>query len=251
MRKIAFCFLVYDGIHHESIWYNLFKNIDPNRYTIYIHAKEEKQFRYFDSYRIKSIPTEYARISIVEAQTLLLEAALQDKDNQHIIFLSQSCIPFQSFETIYRRLSIEKSYFTVANPASCFPRCNSVLQYIDKKHIQKHYQWSILNRKHATCLVEHRDYLKWFQTVSAPDEHCYLTALFVQGFQEEIILAEGKHGTTFVNWDESDGSKPKSYRTISSKELENLCTSTFLFGRKFEPTCESTLAIPFYRNHIG
>ena len=41
-KKIALCFLIYDKINHEQIWYDYLKNIDPNKYNIYIHYKTNK-----------------------------------------------------------------------------------------------------------------------------------------------------------------------------------------------------------------
>ena len=34
MKKIAFCFLIYDIINHEELWNIFFKNIDTNKYNI-------------------------------------------------------------------------------------------------------------------------------------------------------------------------------------------------------------------------
>ncbi len=39
-KKIAFCFLIYDKINQETLWYDWFKNVDKNKYNIYIHYKE-------------------------------------------------------------------------------------------------------------------------------------------------------------------------------------------------------------------
>ena len=39
MKKIAFLFLIYDVINQEELWNSFFSNIDPNKYSIYIHYK--------------------------------------------------------------------------------------------------------------------------------------------------------------------------------------------------------------------
>ena len=39
MKKIAFCFLIYDIINHEELWNIFFQNVDTNKYNIYIHYK--------------------------------------------------------------------------------------------------------------------------------------------------------------------------------------------------------------------
>ena len=52
MKKIAFCFLIYDIINHEELWNIFFKDIDTNLYNIYIHYKNNKQLKYFEKYKL-------------------------------------------------------------------------------------------------------------------------------------------------------------------------------------------------------
>jgi len=79
MKKIAFCFLIYDIINHEELWNIFFKNVNKNKYNIYIHYKYNKQLKYFEKYKLNNcIKTSYADISLVKAQNLLLEKALTD-----------------------------------------------------------------------------------------------------------------------------------------------------------------------------
>ncbi len=35
-KKIALCFLIYEEIYHEDLWYEWLNNIDKNKYNIYI-----------------------------------------------------------------------------------------------------------------------------------------------------------------------------------------------------------------------
>ena len=51
MKKVAFCFLIYDVINHEELWNIFFKNVDTNKYTIYIHYKFNKPLKYFEKYK--------------------------------------------------------------------------------------------------------------------------------------------------------------------------------------------------------
>ena len=41
-KKIALCFLIYDKINNEQLWYDWLKNVDTQKYTIYIHYKNNK-----------------------------------------------------------------------------------------------------------------------------------------------------------------------------------------------------------------
>jgi hypothetical protein len=255
MKRIAFCFLIYDIINHEELWHLFFKTIDVKKYTIYIHYKINVPLKYFEKYKLKNcIQTRYAHISLVEAQNLLLETAVNDGNDQ-FIFISNSCIPLKSFKYIYDYLNENYSYFNIAEHSSCFPRCNSVLQYIKKEHIQKASQWCILNKKHAKIIIDDKRYIRWFNTISTPDEHCYISLLYYNTLQNELITTPNiATGTTFINWEGMDYiyvsiSGLKNYNSISDEELEYLLDSKSLFGRKFTRECE-LIKNTRYLNHI-
>jgi hypothetical protein len=249
MRKIAFCFLIYDVINQEELWNTFFQNVDTNKYRIYVHYKTNKPLTYFEKYKLNNcIETKYGDITLVHAQNILLEEAIKDKDNQHFIFISNSCIPVKSFEYVYHNLNEEYSYFNIAPQSSCFPRCNNVLKFVDKYKIQKASQWCILNRKHTEIMLNKKEYLLWFNSSVVPDEHCYITNIFQNNLQNEIIttpnLANG--ATTFINWADMDYKYPstsglKNYSFISEEELLHLLNSKCLFGRKFNSECFTTL----------
>ena len=106
MKKIAFCFLIYDSINHEDLWYLFFKNVNKDKYNIYIHYKDNKPLKYFEEYKLSNcIETSYGDISLVLAQNLLLEEAIKDNNNEHFIFISNSCIPLKNFNYIYNFLT--------------------------------------------------------------------------------------------------------------------------------------------------
>jgi len=246
MKKIAFCFLIYDIINHEELWNFFFKDVDANKYNIYVHYKFNKPLKYFEKYKLTNcIETKYADITIVKAQNLLLQEAISDKDNQHFIFVSNSCIPLKSFGHVYNSLNEGYSYFNITPQSQCFPRCKTTLNYIDKKYIQKAGQWCILNRKHTELMLNNNDYINWFNYSSTvPDEHCYITNIFYNNLQHELIttpnVANG--ATTFVNWEGMDYKYPsnselKNYSFITEDELLYLLGSKSLFGRKFNKEC--------------
>lgn len=254
MKKIVLCFLIYDVINHEEVWNIFLSNVDKNKYNIYIHYKTNKPLKYFENYKLKNcIETSYGDISLVKAQNLLLEEALKNNDNSHFIFISNSCIPLKSFNHLYNFLNEDYSYFNMAKHETCFPRCDHALNYIDKKYIQKASQWSILNRKHAKLMLEDDKYLEWFKNV--PDEHSYITNIFVNNLQNEIITTSNlaNDATTFTNWTGMDYKYPseyglKNYSMISEEELVYLLNSKCLFGRKFNIECD--LSLPYYINSI-
>lgn len=222
MKKIAFCFLIIDEINHEDLWYKYFSNVDPNKYTIYIHYKSDTPLKHFEKYKLKNcIETSVGDISIVHAQNLLLEEALKDRQNEHFIFLSESCIPLKHFDYTYAYLNPKYSYFSIGPKEQCFPRSDHALSYVDKKYIQKSYQ-CILNVNHALLMTKTLDYLDWF--ISFPDEHCYITKLYAHALDNELVLS---------NWD----GELKNYDIISEDELTQL-SKNHLFGRKFNKECD-------------
>lgn len=244
MKKIAFCFLIFDIINHEELWYFFFKNIDKNKYNIYIHYKINKPLKHLDNYKLNNCTkTLWGDISLVFAQNILLEEAFKDKDNTNFIFISNSCVPLKSFNYIYDFLKDDFSYFSITKKEQCFPRCDKSLRFIDYKYIQKASQWCILNRTHTKLMLENIDYIHWFNYKGTiPDEHCYITKIFHSGLEKEIINCNNLESTTFTNWPGTDYkyvSKKalKNYDKISEEELKCLINSKCLFGRKFKPEC--------------
>jgi len=256
MKKLAFCFLIYDIINHEEIWNIFFKNVDTNKYDIYIHYKFDKPLKYFEKYKLNNcIETKYSDVSLVKAQNLLFKTALNN-DNTNFILISNSCIPFKSFEYIYDNLNPEYSYFNITPQTQCFPRCNNTLNFIDKKYIQKASQWCILNRKHVELMLNTNDYINWFNK-SVPDEHCYITNIFYNNLQNEIIttLMLANNATTFTNWEGMDYKYPshkelKNYSSITEDEILYLMNSKCLFGRKFNKECNNLLCNEKYIKFI-
>ena len=132
MKKIAFCFLIYDSIQLEELWHIFFKNVDPNKYAIYIHYKTNKPLKYFENYKLKHcIDTKYCDVSIIHAHNLLFKKAFEEGCDK-MISLSQSCIPFKSFDYIYDFLTKDDyGHFNITPQVQCFPRCNNLVNYCD------------------------------------------------------------------------------------------------------------------------
>jgi hypothetical protein len=261
MKKIAFLFLIYDILNLEEIWNKFFFNVDKNKYTIYIHYKNNVKLKYFEQYKLKNcIETKYADMSLVCAQNILLEEALKDENNEHFIFLSNSCVPFKNFNSIYNKLSIDKSYFNIMPQQQCFPRCDDLLNHIDRKNIQKSSQWCILNKKHSKIIISYSNYknINLYKNIYAPDEIFYITIIFINNLQEEIITTpnSANDATTFTNWKCMDYKFPsssglKNYTFISEEEILHLLNSNCLFGRKFNANCIGCFCKKFYLNFIN
>jgi hypothetical protein len=54
MKVLGFCFLIYDIINYEKLWYYWLKNIDTKKYRIYIHYKNDVELKYFEKYKLNN-----------------------------------------------------------------------------------------------------------------------------------------------------------------------------------------------------
>jgi Core-2/I-Branching enzyme len=252
MKKLAFCFLIYDKINHEDIWNTFFENIDSNKYSIYIHFKFNSTLKYFEKYKLtKCIATRYEDYTIPLAYNLLFRNAYDDMENYKFIILSGSCIPLKSFDYVYEKLTRDSyGYFNVSPQEQCFPVCNSLIGKIPNEKISKSHNWFILNRQLVDKLCFDKDNIlkNLYKQVYAPAEYFYYTFIKLENLENEIIITNNisKDATTFTNWEGTDYKYPslrslKNYTFISSDELNYLLESNSLFGRKFLVECKHSL----------
>ena len=215
MKKLAFCFLIYDEIIHEELWNMFFKDVDKNKYNIYIHYKFNKPLKYLEQYKLNNcIETNYCHVSIIHAHNLLFKKAYED-DCFKIISLSQSCIPFKSFNYIYDFLCKDNyGHFNIASQNTCFPRCNNLLKYYDKSIIQKSSNWFILNKNTCKLIVYEntKKINEEYSNIYCPEEHYFITAIFNNNMQNEIITTPNlsNDATTFTNWEGTDYKYPSN-----------------------------------------
>ena len=253
MKKIGFCFLIYDIIENEELWNLFFKNVDKNKYKIYIHFKVDKPLKYFEDFKLKNcIETEYGHVSLIHSHNLLFRTAYDDGCYK-MINLSQSCIPFKNFYYIYNFLTKDNcAHFNMAPQLNCFPFCNNLLKYYDRESIQKSSEWFILNRKIFESIMNYdvNEINDMYSEIFAPEEKFYITAVYHFKFQNEIITTPNlsNDATTFTNWhdmgykySDPDNSGLKNYESISNEEILYLISSKCLFGRKFSKKCGDCL----------
>ena len=244
-KKIAFCFLISHEINHEELWYNFFKNIDHNKYNIYIHYKDKYKLKYFSKYVLNNCRiTRWGKISLVLASNILFREALKDNDNYKFILLSNSCIPVKSFDYIYDFLIKDNySYFNLY-PFVDEDRLCVIKNFFDKKYISKAHQWVILNRLIINRILEYGDIniIKNFGKVSCPDEHVYIILVKYFNIDKDICIFNNLSfgATTFTKWKINNNiseDHPENYLNISKKEINNILNSKSLFGRKFDRSC--------------
>ena len=255
MKKIAFCFLIYDKIDHEELWYKYLKNIDINKYSIYIHYKTNTPLKYFDNFKLDyCCKTKWGTHSLIHAHNLLFKKALDD-GNYKIISLSQSCVPLKSFDYIYNFCTNDDFCHlnTTVNQRGAH-RAYSLTNYnIDKKFIHKSANWFILNRKITKIVTDISNDIidKLYSSIKSAEEHYYITTIYLNNLQNECKLYPNLAlGPTFANWHDMKYkfNNPlthrnlKNYKKISEEELNYLCKSNPLplFGRKFLQNCMVT-----------
>ena len=249
MKVLGLCFLIYDKINHEELWYNWLRNVDKKKYKIYIHYKNNMKLKYFEKYKLDNcIETKYADVTLIHAHNILFREAYKDGCSK-IISLSQACIPLKSFDYIYTFLTKDNfSHFNIVpNQTGVFPRCNSAISYYNKDNIQKTSEWFILNKNitKTICFNSINQINDTWGDIMAPEEHFFITEVFKNNLTSEIIttpnLSSG--ATTFTNWCDMDypyqnHSGLKNYDVITMDEICYLMKQPCLFGRKFNPDCK-------------
>jgi len=249
MKVLGLCFLIYDKINHEELWYNWLRNVDKKKYKIYIHYKNDMKLKYFEKYKLDNcIETKYCDITIVHAHNILFTQACKD-GCQKIISLSQACIPLKSFDYVYNFLTKDNfSHFNIVpNQKGVFPRCDNIIKQYGKDNIQKTSNWFILDKNIAIILCSKKldEINNVWKNIYCPEEHFFISEVFKNNLTSEIIttpnLASG--ATTFTNWNDMDYPYQdhyglKTYGIITKQEIDYLLKQPCLFGRKFNPDCK-------------
>ena len=190
MEVLGLCFLIYDKINHEELWYNWLKNINKKKYKIYIHYKNDTKLKYFEEYKLDNcIETKYCHVSIIHAHNILFRQAYNQGCSK-IISLSQACIPLKSFDYVYTFLTKNDycHFNIVPNQKGVFPRCNNAINYYNKADIQKTSNWFILNKKIALILFSkniHEINNAW-KDIYCPEEHYFISEIFKKKLTSQI-----------------------------------------------------------------
>ncbi|XP_022771754.1 uncharacterized protein LOC111314555 isoform X2 [Durio zibethinus] len=237
--KIAFLFLARRNLPLDFLWGTFFKNVDAGMFSIYVHSEPGFDFNesntrsrfFYGRHLNNSIQVAWGESSMIEAERLLFEAALDDPANQRFVLLSDSCIPLYNFSYIYSYLmSSPKSFvesFIDVKENRYSPEMSPV---IPKEKWRKGSQWITLIRRDAVIVVDDdivfpvfRKFCKrWppanlkmrWQMLQAfelfrniqnghnciPDEHYVQTLLKIGGLENELE----RRTLTYSLWNQSD-----------------------------------------------
>ncbi|KAB5569632.1 hypothetical protein DKX38_003425 [Salix brachista] len=161
--KIAFLFLARRHLPLDFLWDSFFKNVDAAKFSIYIHSTPGFVFNetttrsaFFYGQQLNySIQVIWGESSMIEAEKLLLLAALHDPANQRFVLLSDSCVPLYSFSYSYSYLmSSSKSFvdsFIDVEEDRYSPKMSPVIR---RDKWRKGSQWISLVRRHAKIVAE-------------------------------------------------------------------------------------------------
>ena len=234
-HKVAFCFLVYDSIIRYDIWNTFFKNIDEDKYTVFIHPKnisskmERADFKYnIVKNRINTKSKDH--ISIVEATLILLEeASAYDENISHFIFLSQSCIPIYNFNILYDIITKFPysviSYIDNNKKERYNQLSNTVKRYFDISKFIKQQPNMILTKEDVIILLNN-NLTAHFNNMQCPDEHYFINVL-LNIFKRHVIRKQ-------INFCNNDMHKTQAleFNYVDTIFINNIRKHGFLFMRK-------------------
>lgn len=231
-EKIAFCFLTYQDIVAINVWNNFFKNIDPNKYTVWIHPKNNIDIsKYIFPVNIvknKIITKNKTDISIVLATIQLLREAYSSEIT-HYIFLSQSCIPLYNFDILYKIITQTNksilSYIQNNKKERYFQFVSNIKSFITHEQFVKQQPNMILVKDDVELLIK-KDYTQFFYKMMCPDEHYFINVLLYI-FKKQII----KQQTHFCNHD-LHKTQGLEFLNINKIFIDNVRSKGFLFMRK-------------------
>jgi hypothetical protein len=253
IKKIAYCFLLYNNVKHLKVWTDFFEQDDS--YNVYAHIKEpnEKTAVWLRENQVEKVPTAWCGEGLVHAWINMLKEALKDKNNQYFALLSDECIPLFNHQKTRRKiLASKKSRIHVDYKRDVYEILG--IYYAD--------QWTILNREHAQLLVKlqttekGKKFMKKMiednfdeevgHSYSCPDEidpinwfvHHYGKPTSSE-FKKQFKLCM----STYTKWKEG-ASSPIKYTTPHMKrDMSIICESGAIFGRKFNPKSARELAM--------
>lgn len=160
--RIAFLFLVRRDLPLDFLWQSFFENADAANYSIYIHSEpgfvfDEMSTRssfFYNCQLSNSIKVGWGESSMIEAERLLLRAALENPANRRFLLLSDSCVPLYNFSYSYSYLmGSSKSFvdsFLDMREGRYNPKMSPV---IPMRKWRKGSQWFALVRSHAKAVA--------------------------------------------------------------------------------------------------
>lgn len=236
--KIAFLFIARNRLPLDMVWDAFYQGDKYNRFTIFVHSRPGFLFNkattrsvyFLDRQVNNSIQVDWGEASMLQAERILLQHALEDPLNRRFVFLSDSCIPLYDFNFTYDYIMTTPTSFVDSFADTKEGRYNPKMHpAIPKENWRKGSQWVVLTRKHAEIVVKDEIIFPVFRlhckTRSLPefwrdrsfpvdpakehncipDEHYVQTLLAQQGLEGELT----RRSVTHTSWDLSSSKDPQ------------------------------------------
>jgi Core-2/I-Branching enzyme len=231
--KLAHLFLVRANLHQEAMWEEFLSEADDT-FSVYVHPKWPENVTsglFRDRIVAGLCPTEYGRVSIVQAELCLLRAAMSDDANQFFLMHSESCVPIRTFSQVYEEVfRLGRSWLNYHRGSMCR------YSHIDGRAVPEEYfykasQFFCLSRRHVERILANCDLTAWKDSWS-PEEHYFTTALAMCGELAECAQRD----LTFADWNPSRreaGWGPATFHALLPGDVAGLQSTHCLFARKF------------------
>ncbi len=257
--RIAFLFLTFGDLNQEYLWREYFKGKE-DKFNIYCHPKEITNIKsnWLSKYVIKNIvKTDWG--VILNAILELLKVAIQNKENDHFVLLSESCVPIKSFDNFYNFLlkANNKSFVKNMKITEYDKNCRLInVVNKDNYNLIKHYANWCLSRHHVKKILIKENELGNFLKVSVQEEF-FLSILDNKEdlVDYEIDNVDWGYTKNFVDMIKNFKSKknivneykvviekifnevrkhPRTYYKVDDSIINELKKSESFFARKFD-----------------
>lgn len=241
MRKIAFCFMTYDNLNHLDLWEKFFAQASPDQYAIYVHANNRK-FVSQEILKNNLIPENiyglrHDFIDYVRCFLKTFQFSFEDSNVYKAINLTQSCIPIQSFQKVYKELTKHDKgildWFNAAQYSNqvFLHRYYSLrdLNFISKEDWVAHAGHGIVFSKEMVDFFAIHDNTHLFESMEGQDEH-YIGNNLLHYNRENLIERKHVHRNHFTG-----GGAQGGLHSLSEEFIRQLRASGALFLRKLAP----------------
>lgn len=229
MKKIGFLFLIKNKFFNKKFYKNYFKNIDKDKFGVYIHYKVKPPLDFDNLTFVKSIPTAWGDISLVKAILILLKYAYNDGCDMFYI-LSSDSLPLKHFDEIYKindtvfsQQNIRYGRKHLLNNFSRLKRHNPLYKKFNINSWRKQNMFFCMSRTDYEK-INFNKYVPLFSNLGIPDEYFFINIFIV----ERVPYIKGKY--MFV--DEKELKTSSKYLTTTDFIKYNSIISKYLFCRK-------------------
>ncbi|CAN1843544.1 Glycosyltransferase BC10 [Linum perenne] len=146
----------------ELLGHTPFQNADADKFSVYVHSEPgfllnetTTDSAFFHGRQLnRSVQVVWGESTMIQAEKLLLQAALHDPANQRFVLLSDSCIPLYNFSYTYSYIMSSPKSFVDSFVDESTGRYNPDMSTtIPRSKWRKGSQWVTLVRKHADVVV--------------------------------------------------------------------------------------------------